>query len=148
MATTDDNALFVDTNVLVYANVAEAPQHAAALAAITAARETGRTLWISRQVLREYLVIMTRPQSFETLPRETVLDQVRQFLEQFEIADESAAVTEHLLALVAEIPVGGKQVHDANIVATLLAYGISALLTHNTQDFVRFGKHIRMESIR
>jgi len=90
MATTDDNALFVDTNVLVYANVAEAPQHAAALAAITAARETGRTLWISHQVLREYLVMMTRPQSFETLPRETVLDQARQFLEQFEVADESA----------------------------------------------------------
>jgi predicted nucleic acid-binding protein len=34
MATTDDNALFVDTNLLVYANVAEAPQHAAALAAL------------------------------------------------------------------------------------------------------------------
>lgn len=147
MATTDDNALFVDTNVLVYANVAEAPQHAAALAAITAARETGRTLWISHQVLREYLVMMTRPQSFETLPRETVLDQARQFLEQFEVADESVAVTEHLLALMAEIPVGGKQVHDANIVATLLAYGIPALLTHNTQDFVRFSKRIRMESI-
>jgi predicted nucleic acid-binding protein len=147
MATTDDNALFVDTNVLVYANVAEAPQHAAALAAITTARETGRTLWISRQVLREYLVMMTRPQSFETLPRETVLDQVRQFLEQFEVADESSAVTEHLRALMAEISVGGKQVHDANIVATLLAYGIPALLTHNTQDFVRFGKRIRMESI-
>ena len=147
MATTGDSALFVDTNVLVYANVAEAPHHAAALAAIETAREADRTLWISRQVLREYLVIMTRPQSFETLDGATVLNQIRQFLDLFEVADESAAVTERLIALMTEVPISGKQVHDANIVATLLAYGIPTLVTHNTRDFVRFGKHIRFESI-
>jgi len=34
MATTVDDGLFVDINVLVYANVAEAPLHQAALEAI------------------------------------------------------------------------------------------------------------------
>ena len=47
-------ALFVDTNVLVYANVAEAPLHQAALNALQSARDADRALWISRQVLREY----------------------------------------------------------------------------------------------
>lgn len=28
--------------------------------------------------------------------------------------------------------------HDANIVATMLAYNIPALLTNNTEDFARF----------
>lgn len=47
----DSDALFVDTNILVYANVASAPLHEAALTALTSAHEAGRTLWISRQVL-------------------------------------------------------------------------------------------------
>lgn len=34
MATMDDNALFVDTNALVYANIVETPFHEQALAAI------------------------------------------------------------------------------------------------------------------
>ena len=95
----------------------------------------------------DYLVIMIRPQSFETLDRATVPDQIRRFLDLLGVADEFAAVTERLIALTAEVPISGKQVHDANMVATLLAYGIPTLVTHNTRDFVRFGKHIRFESI-
>lgn len=151
MATTaaEDNngALFVDTNVLVYANVAEAPLHSVALSALQQARDAGRTLWISRQVLREYLVTLTRPQAFAAVPRATVLEQVRLFVERFEVADDTEAVTMHLLDLMTDIPGGGKQVHDANIVATMLAYGVPALLTHNVGDFKRFGDRIRIEPI-
>jgi predicted nucleic acid-binding protein len=62
MATMDDNPLFIDTNILVYANVIETPFHEQALAAINTAHQAGRTIWISRQVIREYLVTLTRPQ--------------------------------------------------------------------------------------
>ena len=48
---TDAEPLFVDTNVLVYANVAGSPFHEQALTAIQAAHRSGRPLWISRQVL-------------------------------------------------------------------------------------------------
>lgn len=147
MATTDDNALFVDTNVLVYANVTESPLHEQALGAIQAARKDGQTLWISRQVLREYLVTLTRPQVFAALPRKIVLDQVEQFIKQFDVAEDTAAVTEHLIELLADFKLGGKQVHDANIVATMKAYGITALLTHNVKDFERFGEIIKIEKI-
>lgn len=115
--TMDDNALFVDTNVLVYANVIETPYHERALAAINAAHEAGRTIWINRQVIREYLVTMTRPQTFENLPRATVLEQVDRFVERFQIADDTAAVTEQLVKLMGNFKIGGKQIHDANIVA-------------------------------
>ena len=147
MATMDDNALFVDTNVLVYANVIETPFHEQALTAIKAAYQANRTIWISRQVIREYLVTMTRPQAFENLPRETVLEQVGQFTERFAVADDTSAVSDQLLQLLANYKLGGKQVHDANIVATMRAYGIAALLTHNTKDFERFGDAIRIEGI-
>ena len=101
----------------------------------------------SRQTLREYLVTMTRPQAFTALSKETVLTQVNQFIEYFELADDTPAVTEQLLALISNHPIGGKQVHDANIVATMQAYGIAHLLTHNIADFKRFENIIHIESI-
>jgi len=141
------NALFIDTNTLVYANVLEAPHHKDALAAITTAFENGRELWISRQVIREYLATLTRPQAFGTVPKQTILIPINQFLEQFNVADDTLAVTEKLLNLMTCYEIGGKKVHDANIVATMLTYGIPAILTHNTKDFERFGDIVIVESI-
>ena len=51
---------------------------------------------------------------------------------------------ETLAALCREIPVGGKQVHDANIVATMLAHGERRLLTFNIRDFRRYTGHIEL----
>lgn len=147
MATMAADALFIDTNVLVYANVIETPLHEQALAAINAAHQAGRTIWISRQVIREYLATMTRSQAFENLPRATVLEQVDQFIERFQVADDTAAVTGRLVKLMGDFKIGGKQVHDANIVGTMLAYDIPCLLTHNAKDFKRFGEVIRIERI-
>ncbi len=147
MAMTAADPLFVDTNVLIYANVLEAPLHERALGAIYAAQQAGRTLWISRQVIREYLVVMTRPQAFENLPRTTVLEQVKQFAAHFHVGDDTSAVTAHLLALMATYAIGGKQVHDANLVATMQANSLRCLLTHNTEDFQRFAHIITLEAI-
>jgi predicted nucleic acid-binding protein len=104
----DDNALFVDTNVLVYANVIETPFHEQALAAINAAYQANRTIWISRQVIREYLVTMTRPQAFENLPKATVLEQIDRFIERFQVADDTTAVTGQLVKLMGDFQIGGK----------------------------------------
>lgn len=46
--------------------------------------------------------------------------------------------THRLLALLDEIDCGGKQVHDTNIVATMLVHGVDTLATVNTDDFTRF----------
>ena len=42
------------------------------------------------------------------------------------------------MALTRRFDFGGKQVHDANIVATMLAHGETRLLTFNQADFRRF----------
>ncbi|MCP4487957.1 MAG: PIN domain-containing protein [Gammaproteobacteria bacterium] len=143
----DDSPLFIDTNILVYANVIETPFHEQALAAINTAHDAGRTIWISHQVIREYLVTLTRPQVFENLPRATVLEQIDQFFKWFQVADDTAAVSEQLIKLMGDFKIGGKQVHDANIVASMLAYDIRCLLTHNVKDFQRFEEVIRIEGI-
>lgn len=53
--------LFIDTNILIYANAAAAPLHDQALKMIKDAYQNGCPLWISRQVLREFITVRTRP---------------------------------------------------------------------------------------
>jgi predicted nucleic acid-binding protein len=143
MATTAVDRVFVDTNVLVFADVATAPLHAIALQALRDLSAAGAELWLSRQVLREYLATLTRPQSYAAPQPPAVLTaQVVQFQTKFQVAEGGSQVTTRLLALLAAVPIGGKQVHDANIVATMLEYTIPKLLTHNTADFARFSSYI------
>lgn len=145
---TDAEPLFIDTNILIYANVATAPLHAQALAAIKAAHQAGRPLWISRQVLREFIAARTRPQTFaQPSTPQVVIERVRYLEERFQVVDDTAAVTGQLVKLIAAFKIGGKQVHDANIVASMLAYDIPCLMTHNTKDFERFSDMITIESI-
>jgi predicted nucleic acid-binding protein len=143
-----DSPLFIDTNILVFANVAEAPKHALALGALRQARRTRREMWINRQVLREFLAVRTRPQTFaEAAEVQTVVERVRWFTSHFRVAEESAAVTQKLLELMESYQVGGKQVHDATIVATMLVNGVRHLLTDNPDDFRRFEDQITIETI-
>jgi predicted nucleic acid-binding protein len=139
MAPTLDSAVFLDTNVLVYASFPGTPFHALARSRLSELERDGVTFWTSRQVLREYLASTTRPGAVVPTPTLAALSQaVRQFETEFEIADEDASVTALLLDLLTSRTVQGKQIHDANIVATMRRYGIPSLLTHNTADFTRY----------
>ena len=96
-------------------------------------------------VLREYLAVLTRPQTFTSpISIPTLASQVRAFESRFRIAEEGANVTSQLLSLVGQFAVGGKQIHDANIVATMQVHGIGQLLTHNVSDFSRFAPLIQV----
>lgn len=138
-------SIFIDTNILVYANVASAPLHVEALAAILNYWKNGNPLWLSRQVLREYLAVITRPQLFTSpLSGFIAASRVRFFEQNFSVADESAQVTQHLLQLIESLDIKGKQVHDAHIVATMLAHSVTHHLTHNVADFKRFNHLIEV----
>jgi predicted nucleic acid-binding protein len=129
----------VDTNVLVYANLEYSPFCSIAEQRLNSLSTQSHDLWISRQVLREYLATMTRGNIVDRhLSTKTLLDDIRYFSEYFYLAEDNEAVTTKLLALMEQIPIGGAQVHDANLIATMQVYGISKLLTHNTKDFERF----------
>ena len=55
---------------------------------------------------------------------------------------ENALAPSEPLRISRRIDVGGKQIHDANIVATMRAYGERRLLTFNVADFRRYVDHI------
>ncbi len=143
MAPTAGNAVFVDTNILVCASFPGSPFHAAARARLNELDANGAVLWTSRQVLREFLAITTRPGTVVPPPTSGALSQsVRQFEGAFQIADEDAGVTALLLDLLTSRTIQGRQIHDANIVATMRRYGIQWLLTHNTSDLTRYAPDI------
>lgn len=140
---------FVDTNVLLHATIAAMPLHQEAVDLIDAQRASGTMLWISRQVIREYIAVVTRPQTFsDPLPASDVIPRIQRLEGLFKVADDTERVTTELLALLREYPTGGKQVHDANIVATMLAYRIPTLLTQNIDDMQRFASKIAIIPLR
>ena len=146
MTTTGDKA-FVDTNVLLRALHIDVPMHTECDALVTQVRQNSFELWISYQVIREYLVQVSRPGILiPPLTSGEMTTQVKAIKAVFKVADETELVSEKLLKLIQEFPTAGKQIHDANIVATMLIYGIDTLLTLNVQDMKRFANNITILS--
>jgi predicted nucleic acid-binding protein len=148
MTTGDGESVFVDTSVLVYAAVVSAPYHQHARQSLGQLQERGAELWVSQQVLREYLAVLSRPQTFaRPLPIEVLVADIRNFLTRFRVAENGPVIMDRLLTLLLQVSIGGKQVHDANIVATMQAYGVQRLLTANASDFARFGHLITVDPL-
>lgn len=145
MVMTSGRHIFVDTNILTRATIDAAPLHEEARLLLDQLWEEKATLYISHQVLREYSANATRPQTYSpALPVAQVIKQVENFRQSFHILADSPMVLSKLLDLARLVPVGGKQIHDMNIVATMLAYSIDELVTHNWADFKRFEAYIRL----
>jgi predicted nucleic acid-binding protein len=131
--------VFVDTNVLVQARFTSAPSRSEARRALAGLIGGRRRPRISRQVMREYLAVVTRPQIWmKQLPLADAPADVQTFERNFVILEDGAVVTEKLILLGGHVSFAGRQVHDANIVATMLAHGETRLLTCNASDFARF----------
>ncbi len=140
---TTKSSIFVDTNVLIRANVATAPNHEEALACLKTLGKSSTERWISQQILREYLANVTRSQTFMSpIPMAAAIARVEYFQSRFIIAQDSERVFANLLKLLGTTATSGKQIHDTNIVATMQAYGVNQLLTYNPTDFTRFSTHI------
>ncbi len=79
-----------------------------------------------------------------TITREDALADVEGIMTGCDVLEDGPLVTASLLQLCREVAVGGRQIHDANIVATMLAHGERRLLTFNVADFRRYGDRIEL----
>jgi len=139
MATMDVDACVVDTNVLIYSTVSGNPWHQQARQWLAALQNEGLRLCVTTQVLREYLVVLTRGTVFEkSFTVDQVLAQVEALLPSLTVLDEPLAAADLLRTLVRRYRVRGKNIHDANIVAVMLTRGVRRLATYNQADFQRF----------
>jgi predicted nucleic acid-binding protein len=60
------------------------------------------------------------------------------FAQRFTVLEDDPPVWDQLMELSRRDSFGGRQVHDANVVVTMLAHGERRLLTFNEVDFRRF----------
>lgn len=106
---------------------------------------TGEPVCISRQILREFLAVVTRPQIWaRPMPLQAAVAPVQRLADEFEILEDGPAVWDRLKELCGIFSFGGRQVHDANIVVTMLAHGERRLITFNRPDFRRFASVIEL----
>jgi predicted nucleic acid-binding protein len=139
-----DRAL-IDTNVLLSATDQGRAEHARAIAVLDQWPAAGTVLYASGQILREYLSVSTRPEAQNGLgmTQADAVTNARALRGRLRVLDENDKVLDRLLDLLdGDAQCGGKQVHDANLVATALVHGIGAVVTLNVEDFIRFEEHV------
>jgi predicted nucleic acid-binding protein len=136
----------LDTNVLLAATDEGRAQHNQALGIVNDWPGRGTTLYTSGQIIREYLAVATRPAEKNGLGMRLAdaLANVRAFRARTSLLAEDGKVADRLLTLLGDISCGGKQIHDANVVATMLVHGIDTIVTINLVDFTRFERQVRL----
>jgi predicted nucleic acid-binding protein len=149
MTTKVADRVVLDTNVLLTATDAGRAGYAKAREALDEWPARGTTLYTSGQILREYLSVATRPEERNGLglSQQDSVANARALCGRLRLLDENEKVNTRLLALLDDIGCGGKQVHDANIVATMLVHGVDTLVTGNVEDFTRFERLITVRKL-
>lgn len=143
---TDDKTVVVDTNVLLSATIPLRPLHRAALAVVNDWPNQGIVLAASGQVFREYLVAATRPVDVNGLGLDvgSALTNIEEFRERMRLLSEGERAWAQLRDLITHYGCKGKQIHDANVVASALASGVAKLVTGNARDFARFSSEVEI----
>jgi len=128
--------LLVDTNVLLEATDEKRPHHHAARELI----ESHRGLVLPAQVIREYLVVATRPTAANGLGMSLsdALTNVREFRRAIRLLPESKPLLPTLLRLLAAVPCTGTRIHDAHIVASAMVHKVKTIVSLNIEDFAPF----------
>ena len=139
MSTSD--TVFVDTNVLIYASLRDAPHHIAARSTVTAAFDGRQKLCFSSQILAEYYSVITNTRRVSK-PRSAgeAIRAIQSLLDApgFELIPTPDNVVELWMKLINRHPVTGKDVFDLQIVATMNANQVSRICTFNRKDFEKF----------
>lgn len=146
MATLAADRAVLDTNVLLAATDEGRDEHGSAVAALNAWPGSGLVLYTSGQIMREYLAVATRPVAHNGLgmTHSAAVANVRALRKRLHLLVEDEKVSDRLLELLDAVECAGKQVHDANVVATMLVHGIDTVVTINVGDFARFGGQVHV----
>ena len=130
----------VDTNVLLCATDRSRHRHSEARDLFRTSRAGGYTLALSGQIVREYLVVATRPAEVNGLGMNCAdaLHNISRIATRAIYCEETEAVSARLRALIGIYSLSGKRIHDANVVATMAEHDIGWLITENKPDFEVF----------
>jgi predicted nucleic acid-binding protein len=140
MAMAAAERLLVDTNILLEATDERRSHHQEARTFV----ESHRGLVFPAQVVREYLVVATRPTSSNGLglSLDHALANVAEFRRVIRLLGESRPLLPTLLRLLAAVPCRGTQIHDAHIVASAVVHRVKTIVSLNIDDFARFSPRV------
>jgi predicted nucleic acid-binding protein len=130
----------LDTNILLRMSDESAHTHLLAGEAVSRLLDRKDEVYLTAQNLIEFWAVATRPvkaNGFGWTTQRTATE-VKQLQNKFPILSDSPQILPNWLMLVETHDVKGKNVHDARLVAAMMAHGITHLLTFNTDDFRRF----------
>lgn len=131
--------ILLDTNVLVYALNADAPQHADSRAIVEAGFARKLPVALLPQVLVEAYAVLTDARRVERplAPREA-WSEIQALQAGLPVFDLPVKVLDSLSELISEGEPIGQEIFDVLLVAQMRAHGIATICTYNTEDFERF----------
>jgi predicted nucleic acid-binding protein len=131
----------IDTNLLVYAFYPEVPQHLAARWLLDQAQEETAGLCVSSQVFAEFYAVVTNPRrvspALDSKAALQRIDEVRS-LPGLTILPVPVDVIDRWMTLLRRHPVTRQRIFDVQLVATMLANGVTRIYTFNLKDFQPF----------
>ena len=138
--------VMLDAFVLLAATDEGTAEHRDALTIMNDWAAGGTTLCTSGQILREYLAVATRPANKNGLGLKSAdaVSSARAIRERTAFLAEDTRVADRLQGLLADVECKGKEVHDANVIATMLAHGVGIVVTMNVADFARFERYVSL----
>jgi predicted nucleic acid-binding protein len=136
----DRTKILFDTNILLRAIQLDSPFCVPARKAIKRYHRVGLDLCVTPQNVKEFWNACTRPTDKNGLGLSIAgTERNTQLLEKyFVVLPDSAAAYGIWRQLVSTYEVIGTKVHDAYLVATMKAHGITEIITFNTADFTRY----------
>ena len=126
-----------DTNLLLRLADTASPQHPIAADALARLLRQGDEVYLTPQNFIEFWAVATRPVEANGFgwSSERTTKEVTELQERFPLLPDSPEIFTRWLELVTALPVHGKRVHDARLVAVLQAHAAEHLITFNTSDF-------------
>ena len=100
----------------------------------------GDEVYVTPQNFIEFWAVATRPVEANGFgwTSERTAKEVTDLQDRFPVLPDSPEVFNRWFELVNRLPVYGKRVHDARLVAVLQAHEVEHLVTFNTSDFAVF----------
>jgi predicted nucleic acid-binding protein len=139
----------VDTNILLRLVQKNSLMHPEVVKTVVKLKRQGEPLCIIPQNLIEFWAVATRPINSNGLGLSTqeTLQVMQKFKKTFVLLVDTPTIFSEWETLVIKYHVMGKQVHDARLVAAIVAHKLTHLLTLNIDDFRRYSEIIVVDPI-
>ena len=137
MATPNSVSAIFDTNVLIYASDATAPQHEACRSLRDQVEDGALQGGVTPQILLEYVSLITTKRVAVPRSLKEAWDEVAALASVFTVIEPSGEFMQRLQALAPIVKPRGPEVYDMAIAATALAAGVNLIYSCDSTVFNR-----------